>query len=79
MTTSRKDALERRAAELTRQADDLRRKREVMLEIVKLCPKGDVPIGEQLVAQGLAIIDTTGHIHVDAAKINAALAARRSH
>jgi hypothetical protein len=65
------------AAELTRQANDARRKREVLLEIVKLCPKGDVPIGEQLVEQGLAIIDTAGHIHLDAAKVNAALAARR--
>jgi len=41
-------------------AIDPRRKLEVMQAILSLCPKGDVPIGEQLVAQG-AVIEAGSH------------------
>jgi hypothetical protein len=62
--------------ELRERVTRLEKKREMMQDILSLCPKGDVPIGEQLVAQGLAIIDTSGHIHVDKAKFTAALVAK---
>jgi hypothetical protein len=61
----------------TSSAIDARKKLEMLQEILSLCPKADVPIGEQLEAQGLATIDETGYIHVDKAKMAAALAARR--
>jgi hypothetical protein len=63
------DELEQEAAEMNAKAGGLEK-------LLLLCPKGDVPIEDQLIEQGFAWRDDAGNIRCHEDKMNAAIAAK---